>query len=117
MEPAPTPTAHPRVLIIGAGFGGLYAAREFRDTKCAVTVVDRTNHHVFQPLLYQVATATLSPTEIAAPIRWLLRHQKNTTVLLGEITSIDPKRRVALLDGKRELEYDYLIVAAGSRHS
>jgi NADH:ubiquinone reductase (H+-translocating) len=117
MEPASSPTAHPRVLIIGAGFGGLYAAREFRDTKCTVTVVDRTNHHVFQPLLYQVATATLSPAEIAAPIRWLLRHQKNTTVLLGEITSIDPRRRVALMDGKRELEYDYLIVAAGSRHS
>ena len=107
----------PRVLIIGGGFGGLYAAREFRDTLTEVTVVDRSNHHTFQPLLYQVATATLAPSDIAAPIRWLLRKQRNTEVLLGEIERVDPDRRVAVLDNGTELPYDYLILAAGARHS
>lgn len=107
----------PRVLIIGGGFGGLYAAREFRDTLTEVTVVDRSNHHTFQPLLYQVATATLAPSDIAAPIRWLLRKQRNTEVLLGEIERVDPDRRVAVLDNGAELPYDYLILAAGARHS
>jgi NADH dehydrogenase len=107
----------PRVLIIGGGFGGLYAAREFRDTLTEVTVVDRSNHHTFQPLLYQVATAALAPSDIAAPIRWLLRKQRNTEVLLGEIEQVDPDRRVALLDNGTELPYDYLILAAGARHS
>src|SRR5947209_10199785 len=107
----------PRVLIIGAGFGGLYAAREFRDTLTAVTVVDRSNHHTFQPLLYQVATATLAPSDIAAPIRWLLRKQKNTEVLMAEVERIDPDRRVAVLESGAELPYDYLILAAGARHS
>ena len=107
----------PRVLIIGGGFGGLYAAREFRETLVDVTLVDRTNHHVFQPLLYQVATATLAPSDIAVPIRWLLRKQRNTEVLMAEVSSIDPERRVAVLDDGTELPYDYLILAAGSRHS
>jgi NADH dehydrogenase len=107
----------PRVLIVGAGFGGLYAAREFHDTLTDVTVVDRSNHHVFQPLLYQVATATLAPSDIAAPIRWLLRKQRNTEVLMAEVERIDPERRVAVLDNGAELAYDYLILAAGSRHS
>src|SRR3954470_2477530 len=110
-------TALPRVLIIGAGFGGLYAAREFRDTLTEVTVVDRSNHHTFQPLLYQVATATLAPSDIAAPIRWLLRKQRNTDVLMAEVERVDPDRRVAVLDNGRELPYDYLILAAGARHS
>ena len=80
-------------------------------------LVDRTNHHVFQPLLYQVATATLSPADICAPIRWLLRHQANADVLLSEVVSIDPAMRVATcIDGK-ELNYDFLIVASGARHS
>jgi NADH dehydrogenase len=110
-------TARPRVVIIGAGFGGLYAARVFRGADVDVTVVDRTNHHLFQPLLYQVATATLAPSDIAAPIRWLLRHQANTEVLLGAVSSIDPNaRRVRLTDGA-ELAYDYLIVATGANHS
>ena len=109
--------ALPRVLIIGGGFGGLYAAREFRDTLTDVTLVDRSNHHTFQPLLYQVATATLAPTDIAAPIRWLLRKQRNTEVLMAEVERVDPARRVALLGSGRELPYDYLILAAGSRHS
>jgi NADH dehydrogenase len=107
----------PRVVIIGAGFGGLYAAREFRDTLTDVTVVDRTNHHTFQPLLYQVATAALAPTDITAPIRWLLRKQKNTEVLMAEVERIDPDRRVAVLNDGSELPYDYIIIAAGARHS
>jgi NADH dehydrogenase len=107
----------PRVLIIGAGFGGLYAARVFRDTLTQVTVVDRSNHHTFQPLLYQVATAVLAPSDIAAPIRWLLRKQPNTEVLMGEVERVDPDRRIAILDNGTELPYDYLILAAGARHS
>lgn len=107
----------PRVLIIGAGFGGLYAAREFRDTLTSVTVVDRSNHHTFQPLLYQVATATLAPSDVAAPIRWLLRNQRNTEVLMAAVEHVDPERRVAVLDDGTELPYDFLILAAGARHS
>ena len=107
----------PHVLIIGGGFGGLYAAREFRDTLVDVTVVDRTNHHVFQPLLYQVATATLAPSDIAVPIRWRLRDQKNTEVLMAEVVNVSLSRRVAVLDDGSEIPYDFLILAAGSRHS
>ena len=107
----------PKVLIIGGGFGGLYAARALRDAAVDVTVIDRTNHHVFQPLLYQVATATLAPTDIAAPIRWLLRSQKNTEVLLCEAREIVPNARIVRCDDGRELNYDFLIVAAGARHS
>ena len=107
----------PRVVIIGGGFGGLYAARALRNERVDVTVIDRTNHHVFQPLLYQVATATLAATEITAPIRWLLRKQRNTSVLLAEVTSVDVAgKRVVLGDGG-SVPYDYLIVASGSRHS
>jgi NADH dehydrogenase len=107
----------PHVVIIGGGFGGLYAARALKRAPLDVTVVDRTNHHVFQPLLYQVATATLTPSDIAAPIRWLLRHQKNTEVILSEVTAIDPNARVVHGRDGLELHYDFLIVAAGARHS
>src|SRR5215211_3098077 len=107
----------PRVVIIGAGFGGLYAARALRDASVDVTLIDRTNHHVFQPLLYQVATATLSPTDICAPIRWLLRRQRNTEVLLAEATAIDPDARLVTSADGRVLHYDFLIVASGARHS
>lgn len=109
--------ARPKVLIIGGGFGGLYAARALRRALVDVTVIDRTNHHVFQPLLYQVATATLAPSHITAPIRWLLRKQRNTRVLLGEVTRIDTKERRVVCDDGTAHEYDYLIVATGSRHS
>jgi NADH dehydrogenase len=112
-----TGPARPRVVIIGGGFGGLYAARALRNAPVQVTVIDRTNHHVFQPLLYQVATAMLSPADIAAPIRWLLRKQRNTEVLLGEVTAIDLRARNVTVGGSRKYDYDYLIVAAGARHS
>lgn len=107
----------PKVVIIGAGFAGLYAARALGDAPVDVTVVDRTNHHVFQPLLYQVATAMLAPTDICAPIRWLLRNQRNTEVLLAEVERIDLERRVVCCIDGTELPYDFLIVGAGARHS
>src|ERR1043165_1936314 len=107
----------PEVVIIGGGFGGLYAARALRDAAVDVTLIDRTNHHVFQPLLYQVATATLTPTDIAAPIRWLLRKQKNTEVLMAEVRSIDVDARAVRCSDGTVVDYDYLIVAAGARHS
>ena len=106
----------PRVVIVGGGFGGLQAARQLRNAPVRVTLVDRKNHHTFQPLLYQVATAGLSPGEIAAPIRWVLRSQKNVEVLLGEVTGFDLQRKVVKL-AEEELAYDYLIVAAGARHA
>ncbi len=107
----------PRVVIIGGGFGGLYAARALKGERVDVTVIDRTNHHVFQPLLYQVATATLAATDITAPIRWLLRGQRNADVLMKEVQGIDVStRRVSFSDGGF-VEYDYVIVATGSRHS
>jgi len=108
----------PRVVIIGGGFGGLYAARALKRAKVDLTVLDRTNHHLFQPLLYQVATATLAPTDITAPIRWLLRQQANTTVLLAAAQRVEPERRVVVIDAApHEVSYDYLIVAAGARHA
>jgi NADH dehydrogenase len=111
------PSARAKVVIIGGGFGGLYAARAFAHAPVDLTVVDRTNHHLFQPLLYQVATATLAPTDITAPIRRLLRKQGNTRVLLAEVTAIDVERRIVTLDDATTIAYDYLIVASGSRHS
>jgi NADH:ubiquinone reductase (H+-translocating) len=103
----------PHVVIIGGGFGGLFGARAFKKAPVRVTLVDRHNHHVFQPLLYQVATAGLSPGDIASPIRWILRRQKNVRVLLAEAPAIDVTARRVALDGGESLEYDYLIVAAG----
>jgi NADH dehydrogenase len=112
-----TERRRPRVVIVGGGFGGLYAARALKRADVDLTVLDRTNHHLFQPLLYQVATATLAPTDITAPIRWLLRRRRNTTVLMTEVRRIEPERQVVVVDGAREIPYDYLIVAAGARHS
>lgn len=106
----------PRVFIIGGGFAGLAAARALRNAPAAVTIVDRRNHHVFQPLLYQVATASLSPADISAPIRSIVRRQRNCEVLLGEVQRIDlANRRLIFADGY--LNYDYLILAAGATHS
>ena len=108
----------PRVIIIGGGFGGLEAAKALRTAVADVTLIDRTNHHVFQPLLYQVATAALAPSDIAAPIRWILRSQRNISVLLGEVVGIDCQHKRITLKGVAEpMEYDYLIVAPGSRHA
>ena len=105
------------MVIIGAGFGGLTAAQALGGTDVAVTVVDRLNYHLFQPLLYQVALAGLSATDVAYPIRRILRHHANIEVLLDEVRQIDlPSRRVRLADGI-ELAYDYLIVAAGAETS
>ncbi|HET9569589.1 MAG TPA: FAD-dependent oxidoreductase, partial [Vicinamibacterales bacterium] len=107
----------PHIVIIGGGFGGLSAARALRHADVRVTLIDRRNHHVFQPLLYQVATATLSPGDIAAPIRWILRHIRNVRVLLANATRIDTAaRRIELSDGG-SLDYDWLIVATGSKHA
>jgi NADH dehydrogenase len=107
----------PRVVIVGAGFGGLQAAHALGNVPVEVTVIDRNNHHVFQPLLYQVATAVLSPAEISAPIRHVLRKQKNTEVLLGEVTGVDTQAKQVLLDKDQCVPYDYLILATGARDS
>lgn len=111
----PTET-QPRVVIVGAGFGGLQAARVLRDAPVQVTVIDQHNHHLFQPLLYQVATAGLSPADISAPIRSILKKQANTRVLLAEVTDIDTEEQRVIM-GDDSLPYDYLIVATGARHS
>ena len=111
-----TPTQKPRVVIIGAGFGGLEAAKKLCGEAVQVTMVDRTNYHLFQPLLYQVATAALSPADIAAPVRAILSKCKNLEVILAEVESIDVNaKKVKMFDG--DLDYDYLIVATGARHS
>ena len=110
--------SRPRVVIIGGGFGGISAAKALRRANAQVTVIDRTNHFTFQPLLYQVATAALAPSDITAPIRWILRRQKNTEVLMAEVRDIDTARRIVRIDDeRREIPYDYLIVATGSRHA
>jgi NADH:ubiquinone reductase (H+-translocating) len=106
----------PHIVILGGGFGGLAAARGFAGASVRVTLLDRHNYHLFQPLLYQVATAALSPGDIASPIRWILRKQKNVQVLLAEAEAIDPRNRRVELD-RGELPYDYLIVATGAAHS
>src|SRR5713226_5858818 len=106
----------PRVVIVGAGFGGLSAAKALAGTAFDVTLIDRHNYHLFQPLLYQVATAGLSPADIATPIRAILRAQKNTTVLLGRVTGIDKAARIVELEA-RGIPYDILIVASGARHA
>jgi NADH dehydrogenase len=108
--------APPQVVIVGGGFGGLSAARSLRGAAVDVCLIDRRNHHVFQPLLYQVATAGLSPGDIASPIRWILRRHPNTRVWLADATRVDPLRKTLVLsDG--EIAYDYLILASGSTHA
>jgi NADH:quinone reductase (non-electrogenic) len=110
-------TGLPQVIIIGGGFAGLDAARRLRKVPCDVTIIDRHNHHVFQPLLYQVATAGLSPGDIASPIRWILRKQQRVRVLLAKVEHIDSTAKTIQLDHGQTLAYDYLIVAAGATHS
>jgi NADH dehydrogenase len=106
----------PRVVIVGAGFGGLAAATGLGKAPVEVTVIDRRNHHLFQPLLYQVATAGLSPADIAQPIRAILRYQSNASVLLGRVIGVDHAAR-EVLTGDRRVAYDYLIVATSARHA
>src|SRR6201991_2794680 len=106
----------PQVVIVGAGFGGLEAAKALRRAPVDITVIDRVNHHCFQPLLYQVATAALSPAEVAWPIRHILRRQRNATVLMAEVTGVDVAgRAVATTAGP--IAYDTLVVATGATHS
>jgi NADH:ubiquinone reductase (H+-translocating) len=109
--------SRPRVVIIGAGFGGIHAAKALRHLPIDITVIDRKNHHTFQPLLYQVALAVLSPADIAQPIRAILRHQSNTEVLMDEVTAIDVQSRNVSLASGTQLSYDYLVIATGSTHS
>src|SRR5438270_12504680 len=109
--------ARPRVVIIGCGFGGLEATRALRDAPVDIVLIDRTNHHLFTPLLYQVATAGLSAPAIAAPIRHILADQRNATVLLGDVVGIDVGKKTIQLENGDTLGYDRLIVATGSTHS
>jgi NADH:ubiquinone reductase (H+-translocating) len=111
----------PRVVIVGGGFGGLAAARALKKAAAEIILIDRTNHHLFQPLLYQVATAVLAPGQISSPIRGILRRQKNTTVIMGEVTGLDKDQRCVFVKSPdREnapVKYDYLILATGVQHS
>ena len=121
-QSAPAQSACPRVVIIGAGFGGLNAARRFHNAPVDVTVIDHSNHFLFQPLLYQVATAELSPADISAPIRGVLRWQRNTRTLLANVTSVDVERREVVASDlgdahEHHIPYDYLIIATGARES
>src|ERR1700693_5680128 len=111
----------PRIIIVGAGFGGLAAAKALGKSPAEIILIDRANHHLFQPLLYQVATSVLAPSQIATPIRGIFRKQKNTIVILGEVTGVDKgQKRIFVSDADRQnvpISYDYLILATGSTHS
>src|SRR5471032_1687312 len=107
----------PHVVIVGGGFGGLNAARALAGADVRVTLLDRHNYHLFQPLLYQVATASLSHGDVASPIGWILRHQANVEVLLADVREIDPARRLVLIDGGESIPYDYLVLASGAAHA
>src|SRR5438105_4452400 len=107
-------SAKPRVVIVGGGFGGLEVGRSLRDADVEITVFDRNNHHVYKPLPYEVATAGLSPADIAAPIRNILRRQPNVEVEMAEVTGVNVNRRCVIM-GDRAIEYDYLILATGAR--
>ncbi len=107
----------PHVVIVGGGFGGLNAARALAGADLRVTLLDRHNYHLFQPLLYQVATASLSPGDVASPIRWILRHQANVEVLLANVRAIEPAVRRVIIDAGDPVPYDYLVLAAGAAHA
>ena len=115
-ETGTVPARRPRVVILGAGFGGINAGMGLRKAEVDVTVIDRRNYHLFQPLLYQVATAGLSPAQIAMPIRHILKRQKNATVLMEKVEGIDKDARVVITSNRR-VPYDYLVVATGARHA
>jgi NADH dehydrogenase FAD-containing subunit len=113
--------AHPRVVIVGGGFAGLAAAKALKKAPAEIILIDRTNHHVFQPLLYQVATSVLGPSQIGFPLRGILRNQKNTTVIQGEVTGVDKDKKCVFVSGPDRLDvpvtYDYLVLATGASHS
>ena len=113
--------ADPLIIIVGGGFGGLAAAKALRNTPAEVILIDRTNHHLFQPLLYQVATSALMPGQIATPIRGILRNQTNTQVIMGEVTGVDKERKCVFVTNPDHsdapIPYDYLILATGATHS
>jgi NADH:ubiquinone reductase (H+-translocating) len=117
MAYAPEAEPRPRVVVVGAGFAGLAAVRGLARAEAEITLIDRRNYHLFQPLLYQVATAALSPADIAWPIRSILRRQRNASVQLGRVTAVDRMRREVLVEDGRRLPYDYLVVATGARHA
>src|SRR6185312_5195865 len=106
----------PRIVIVGAGFGGLSAAKALAGKPFDVTVIDQHNYHLFQPLLYQVATASLSPAEIASPIRGILSREQNVNVMLGKVSGVDTERREVIAEGRR-IPYDTLILATGAQHA
>lgn len=112
----PAAAQRPRIVIVGAGFGGLSAAKALKRADADITVIDRRNHHLFQPLLYQVATAALAPNQIASPIRSVVRKQRNTDVILDEVINVDKERREVIMRD-RAIPYDYLILATGARHA
>lgn len=109
--------AEKRVVIIGGGFGGLNVAKNLKKSPYQISVIDKTNHHLFQPLLYQVASASLAPGEIAIPIREVLRHHKNTAVIMGDVISIDKDKQEVILKDRERFIYDYLVLSVGARHS
>src|SRR5438876_417463 len=111
------PAVSHHVVIVGGGFGGLYAARALRKAPVEITLVDRANHHLFQPLLYQVATGALSPQHIAVALRRILRGQQNVSVAMGEALAVDRAARTVLLRDGASLKYDTLILATGATHS
>jgi len=117
MEASAAQAVPPQIVIVGGGFGGLSAAKELAGKRVCLTLIDRTNHHLFQPLLYQVATAGLSPADIAQPIRHILKDGRNIEVVLGEVDRIDPQSRQVRTTDNLSYAYDYLILAAGARHS
>ena len=106
-----------QVVIVGAGFGGLWAAKTLANAAVEVVVIDRQNYHLFQPLLYQVATAGLSPADIAAPIRGIIGIYRNVTVMLGAVEGVDVAARKVRIEGGRNVPYDHLILATGARHA
>ncbi len=109
--------AYTKIVIIGGGFGGLNVAKALKKQKFDVLLIDKTNHHLFQPLLYEVATAALSPGDIATPLREILRHQENATVIMGEVVKIDTKAKQVTISNGDVFGYDYLVVSVGARHS
>src|SRR3569833_318309 len=112
-----TNTYRPRIVVVGGGFGGLAAVKELKGVSADITLIDRRNHHLFQPLLYQVATTSLGPSEIAWPIRQLVHKRRDVTTLMGKVIAVDQDKRSVQLEGGRTVPYDYLILATGAQHA